>query len=140
MVFYIRLISKKFRDFEEICHNIQCLINFSKHNLKRSSKAEKSKSITFVCSCNSRKKLPLKTENSCEKAGKNDADPQIMMTSGTCFRRNQKEVKRFNKEACRFRIRFKTNSNSDIIYVKESNPYHNHPPSNKKTSKVSELT
>ena len=140
MVFNIRLISKKFLDFEEICHYIQCLINFSKYNLKRSSKTEKSKSITFVCSCNSRKKLYSRTENSCGPQSESSLDSQNTKTSGSCYGKKRKDVKRFNSEACRFRIRFKINSNFDISFVRESNIYHNHPPSEKKTSKVSRLT
>ena len=140
MVFNIRLISKNFQDIEEICHQIQFLINFSKYNLKRSSKTQKSNSITFVCSCNSRKKMNSSKENFWRANSENSPDSQNLETCCSGYRKRRREVKRFNAEACRFRIRFKKNANSDITFVRESNIYHNHAPSEKKTSKVSWLT
>lgn len=137
MVFNIRLISKTFSDFEEICHQIQFLINFSKYNLKKTSKKGKSKSITFVCSCNSRKKMNSRNENSCTLSSRSSQDMQIEETCSSGYRNRRREVKRFNLDACNFRIRFKKNSSSVITFVKQSNLFHNHAPNEKKTSKVS---
>jgi hypothetical protein len=134
-----RLISKKFTDFEEVSHYIECLMNYSRYNLKRSSKSEKSKSITYVCSCNSRKKFPFEKKDSCKEIGESMSDSLKMKTSGGSYESGEKKSKRSNYQACQFRIRFKMNSNSEITFVTESNLLHNHAPSEKKTSKVSRL-
>jgi hypothetical protein len=67
----------------------------------------------------------------------NSPDSQNLETCSSGYRQKRREVKRFNFEACRFRIRFKKNSSSEITFVRESYIYHNHAPSEKKTSKVS---
>jgi len=135
-----RILGKKYTDNEEISHDIQRLSTISKYNLKRGSNSETSKSITFVCSCNSRKNMePLENEDLGVYGSiiRRQA-PYIPQSSGRPSRK--KKVKRFNIDACNFRIRFKFNKKNNVIeFVKESYNPHNHPPSEKETVEVSKL-
>ena len=135
-----RLLGKKYTDYEEISHDIQRLSVLSKYNLKRGSNSETSKSITFVCSCNSRKIMePLENEN-LGKYGSiiRRQVPYIPQYRGRPSKK--KQVKRFNIDACNFRIRFKFNKKQNLIeFVKESYNPHNHPPCEKETLEVSKL-
>jgi len=135
-----RILGKKYTDYEEISHDIQRLSTISKYNLKRGSNSETSKSITFVCSCNSRKTFgPFQNENFGVYGNiLRRQVPYIPQSSGRPSRK--KKVKRFNIDACNFRIRFKFNKKNNVIeFAKESYNPHNHPPSEKETIQVSKL-
>ncbi len=135
--FNYRLFSKNFSDFEEICCYIQRLTILSKYNLKKGSNSENSKSITFVCSCISRK-----ISNPCnplfeEKIKKSKSGLKNSKTDDKGSKL-EKKVKRSNVDACLFRIRFKyQKSSSSIGFVKESYAWHNHPPNKNQTVQVS---
>lgn len=106
-----------FRNFLEICRHVQEFIFISKYNLKRNSMSN-GRTITFVCSCISKKEIKF--------CGKN-YEENSPSTSENC--KSSRKIKRQNIEACRFRLKFKQDKESHLyILHKSSNFIHNHPP------------
>jgi hypothetical protein len=114
--------TNKFSSFLEICTHVQEFIFKSKYNLKRNSMAN-GKTITFVCSCISKKEAKGSRNNKEES----EDEPKC-----------KRKVKRHNIEPCRFRLKFKLDKkNGTFILHRSSNFDHNHPPQDKVTEEVS---
>jgi hypothetical protein len=104
--------------------------------MKRGSNSKKSKSITYVCSCNSRKICGTKSEIFFENLEDSNSNSPIFKKIYSRGKK-KKKVKRFNVDACHFRIRFKWHKSGKYIhFVKESYSPHNHPPCENKSVKV----
>ena len=119
---------KKYKDVQELCSEIQNYIDISKYNLKRATNQVNPATLTFVCSCIC-KKIVLDHETV------NISETEINSQS------NKKSnlrglVKRYNLEACTYRISFKKLSSGEYCMKKNKYVIHNHPPDNIDNHKV----
>jgi hypothetical protein len=137
---YFRLNSKKYSDFEDVCFDIQSLMYLSKYNLKRNQNKENSKSITFVCSCISKKDEKV-SQNGAKKNVEDDFENSFLCSESDISQKLKRKVKRHNKDPCHFRIKFKiTKDENKIFLTNDSKFHHNHPPNDKGSVKVNILT
>lgn len=126
-------------------------MRISKYNLKRNygEKNTSQPSITFVCSCISKKKMKRKKQNNNKVMNGEPAIGQTETTTMMCLseilkkeRQNstdlnfkKRTVKRTNAEACKFRMKFSLRRMEDHTYTyyqmnQSSYLEHNHPPGN----------
>ncbi len=129
-------MTKNYNDFEEICYDMHRLMIWSKYNMKKSNLKTIANSITFVCSCISRKKGKISTEQSNFI---NDSFDSNVESMPSMTKTSKREIKRSNRDACHFRIKFKLEKNKNSIkFLKQSYQPHNHTP-NAKLAKVSKI-
>lgn len=111
--------TQRFENSYEICHHVQEFIFVSKYNLKRNSMSN-IKTITFVCSCISKKETKYSSKEN-DLTGESSSP----MSTKQPFRK----IKRKNVDACRFRLKMKWDrKKGKFILHRKSNFRHNHPP------------
>ena len=124
---------------------IQNFIFVSKYNLKRIN-SSKSDLITFCCSCASRK-VPLNRKKN-RKFSDSNLTSMKYSDNDNSFNNNENEInyfkyvkkrkiKRWNVDACTFRIKFKFNFEGNYFSFKNTkNLIHNHTPNSSNEQKV----
>jgi hypothetical protein len=126
---------KRYQDVEEVCYDLQELIDKSGYNLKRTTNKANPAVLTYVCSCVC-KKVALRSSNNTTSACnsyKQDSSgfPQVGQNGS-----NVGLIKRTNSQACDFRINFKRLTNGQYLLRKKFNFNHNHSPSFASHTKV----
>lgn len=146
-IFNFRIFQRKYTNVEDICFDVHNFMILSKYNLKRNQIKENSASITFVCSCIS-KKLERKNSGQGGKTSQNSENLEENSENCENFKTNEESlqsnspdfaspsargVKRTNIEACKFRLKFSFDSQNKCYRINEDcNITHNHPPAGSK--------
>ena len=150
MTYLIRLKRKTLKTTEEVCGCMDWLMQLTTFNLKRSNTKGNSPSITYVCSCISRKREKFQNSfNSSPSPTYQDSqhlDSEMSCNSDYSISSREhkgdarRKIKRLNKDACKFRIKFKWDSQKEVYVIKEdSDLSHNHLPEANLYFKVSNI-
>jgi hypothetical protein len=106
----IRIKTKLYADVEEVCCDIERLMELTKYNLKRISNDVNPETLIYACSCISRKQT---------RDNDNTSEYSEMV----------RKVKRKNDKACDFRIKYKLRDIGGYMLLDQYNFNHNHEPS-----------